>query len=125
MAGTEVTDTRDEPDVLRTPEAGRKVIRGGGIRSGGYAAGGLRGALASVFLLRHLGVVGFGEYVTVMALVAIVSGITDAGLTVVGSRELAIRRPGAARQRLVASVVGLRVVLTVVGIAGAVAFAAI
>jgi O-antigen/teichoic acid export membrane protein len=110
-------------DVLHTPEAGPKVIRGGVLRFGGYAAGVVLGAGASVFLLRHLGVEEFGRYVTVMSLVAIVSGVTDAGLTVVGSRELAVRPAGLERERLVANILAIRLLLTPVGVLLATAFA--
>lgn len=112
-------------DVLHTSEAGPKVIRGGVLRFGGYAAGVLLGAIASVFLLRHLGVVEFGHYVTVMSLVAIVSGVTDAGLTVVGSRELAVRPAGAQRERLVANILAVRLLLTPAGVLVAAAFAVV
>lgn len=112
-------------DVLHTSEAGPKVIRGGVLRFGGYAAGILLGAVASVFLLRHLGVVEFGQYVTVMSLIAIVSGVTDAGLTTVGSRELAVRPRGPERERLVANILAVRLLLTPVGVLIAAAFAAV
>jgi O-antigen/teichoic acid export membrane protein len=111
------------PDVLHTPEAGPKVIRGGAMRFAGYAVGVLLGAAASVFLLRHLGVEEFGRYVTVMSLIAIVSGVTDAGLTVVGSRELAVRPAGEERDRLVANILALRLFLTPAGVLAAAGFA--
>jgi O-antigen/teichoic acid export membrane protein len=120
-----VTRAPDEVDILHTRQAGPRAIRGGFVRSGGYFAGTLLGAAAAVLLLRHLGVVDFGRYTTVMALVAIVSGITDAGLTIVGSRELAVRRAGADRERLTANIVGIRLVLTPLGVLAAVAFAAV
>ena len=48
------------------------------------------------------GVEDFGRYATVMSLIAIVSGVTDAGLTAVGARDLPLRQGqtsvGAARQ---------------------------
>ena len=54
---------------------------------------------------------------------AIVSGITDAGLTAVGARELALREPGESRRRLLENLIGLRLILTPVGVVGAVLFA--
>lgn len=113
----------DSEDVLRAPGAGTKVVRGGAVRGAGYAVGVLLGAVASVFLLRHLGVIDFGRYVTVMSLIGIVGGVTDAGLTVVGSRELAVRPVGDERRRLVANIVAIRLLLTPLGVAGAVLFA--
>jgi O-antigen/teichoic acid export membrane protein len=110
-------------DVLRSSEVGGQVIRGGALRVGAYGAGLVLVAAASVLLLRHLGVVEFGRYVTVMSLIAIVSGVADAGLTAVGARELAMRSDPVARRRLVGSLVTLRLVLTPIGVALAVGFA--
>lgn len=112
------------PDVLRTGEAGGMVIRGGVLRGAGYAAGILLGAATSVLLLRHLGVEDFGRYGVVVALVGIVSAVTDAGLTAVGSRELAIL-PEAERPSLLRTLVGLRIALTAGGVLVATAFAAL
>ena len=113
-----------QTDVLRTAEAGGKVIRGSALRAAGYAAGILFGAGTSVLLLRHLGVEDFGRYGIVIALLGIVSAVTDAGLTAVGSRELAIL-PAAARPALLRNLVGLRIALTLVGVAAATGFAAL
>ncbi len=109
-------------DILRTGEAGGRVIRGGALRGTGYAAGILFGAGTSVLLLRHLGVEDFGRYGIVVALLGIVSAVTDAGLTAVGSRELAIL-PAAERPALLRNLVGLRIALTLAGVAAATAFA--
>lgn len=110
-------------DVLRTPRAGAHVIRGGTLRGGGYAAGTLLAALTSVFLLRALGVADFGRYASVVALLGIVSTVTDAGLTATGARELALRAPGEARDALLRQLVALRVLLTAAGVLLATAFA--
>jgi O-antigen/teichoic acid export membrane protein len=115
---------RDATDVLRTGEAGGRVIRGGALRAAGYAAGIALGAATSVLLLRHLGVADFGRFGVVAALLGIVSAVTDAGLTAVGARELALRAP-ADRPALMRTLVGLRIVLTLAGVAAAVAFAAL
>ena len=109
-------------DVLRTGEAGGRVIRGGALRGAGYAAGILFGAGTSVLLLRHLGVEDFGRYGIVVALLGIVSAVTDAGLTAVGSRELAIL-PVAERPALLRNLVGLRITLTAAGVLVATGFA--
>jgi len=113
----------DTDDVLRSPDAGHRVIRGGTIRGLGYGLGVGLTAIASVFLLRYLGVDDFGRYVTVLSLMAIVSGITDAGLTAVGARELALLERGEARRRLLESLIALRLILTPVGVVIAVLFA--
>ena len=71
----------DQPpvDVLRSPKAGALIIRGGAIRSVGYAVSAALGAATSVFLLRGLGVDDFGRYATVGALLAIVSASPTPG----------------------------------------------
>ena len=97
-------------------------MRGGMLRTVGYGFSFALGIPTSVLLLRHLGVDGFAHYATVVALLGIVSGITDAGLTAVGSRELALREPGAERDRLLRTILGLRLVITPIGVALAVAF---
>lgn len=98
------------------------VIRGGALRGAGYGAGILLGAGTSILLLRHLGVADFGRYGVVIALLGIVSGVTDAGLTAVGSRELAVRT-AAERPAVMRNLVALRIVLTAGGVAAAVLFA--
>ena len=110
-------------DVLRSPETGGRVIRGATVRALGYAAGVALTALGSVFLLRYLGVEDFGRYAIVMSLVAIVSGVTDAGLTAVGARDFPLREGEEERRRLLANLVGLRLILTPLGVLAATAFA--
>jgi O-antigen/teichoic acid export membrane protein len=112
----------EHTDVLRTPEAGGRVIRGGTIRGAGYGAGILLAAGTSVLLLRYLGVVDFGRYATVAALLGIVSGITDAGLTAVGARELSVRAP-ADRAVVLRNIVALRLIVTPIGVLAAALFA--
>jgi O-antigen/teichoic acid export membrane protein len=112
-------------DILRTPEAGARVIRGGVLRGGGYAVGLVLAAATSVFLLRGLGVDDFGRYATVAAIAGIVSTLTDAGLTAVGSRELALRPRGPEREELLRVLVALRIVLSVVAVALAALFAVV
>ena len=111
-----------ERDLLRAPEAGRLVIRGAAVRGLGYGAGVLLVAAASVFLLRYLGVAEFGRFATIMSLIAIASGVTDAGLTAVGARDLPLR-PRVAQPRLLANLLGLRLLLTPLGVLGATVFA--
>jgi O-antigen/teichoic acid export membrane protein len=110
-------------DILSTPEAGARVIRGGVLRGGGYLVGILLGAATSVFLLRGLSVDDFGRYATVAALLGIVAIVTDAGLTAVGAREMAVLPRGDRRTELLGTLLGLRIVLTIAGVAAAVAFA--
>lgn len=112
-----------ERGVLHTPEAGGRVIRGGVTRAMGYGIGIVLGVLISVLLLRYLGVEEFGRYVTVTALLGIVSGVTEAGLSAVGAREMSIRDAPAERDRVLSSLIGLRLVVTPIGVLLAVGFA--
>jgi O-antigen/teichoic acid export membrane protein len=111
-------------DLLDTPDAGPAAIRGGALRIAGYGAGVLLSVGSAALLFRHLGVEDGGRYVTVLALVSIVQGLTDVGLTSIGVREVAVRE-GEDRRRLVRSVIGLRIVLTSLGVVAAVGFAAL
>ena len=113
-----------EGDILDTHRAGPAAVRGGTIRVAGYAAGVVLTVGSSALVFRHLGVVDSGRYVTVLALTSLIAGVTDIGLTTIGIRELAVVDPEA-RRRLIANVLGLRLVLTLGGVASAVAFAAL
>ena len=97
-------------DVLTSPEAGGRVIRGSAWRAGAGVAGGLVGVGTAALLLRHLGVAESGRYVTVISLLAIPVAVADIGLNVSGSRWLALREP-AARRRLTADLLGQRLVV--------------
>jgi O-antigen/teichoic acid export membrane protein len=99
-----------------------KVTRGGAARAISYIAGSLVSAIASIFLLRHLGLVEFGRYGTVMALLTIVQGITEGGLTTTATRDMALLDPRE-RRGLLRDLVALRIVLSLVGVALAVGFA--
>ena len=109
-------------DLLDTPDAGPVAVRGGTLRVGGYGVGVLLTVGSAALLFRHLGVVDTGRYVTVLALMSIVAGITDVGLTTVGLRELAVRDESEQRL-LIRDLLGLRLVLSVAGVAAAGAFA--
>ena len=108
-------------DLLSTPEAGPAAIRGGGLRVAGFLVSLALQVVASALLFRHLGVADTGRYVTVLALVAIVGGLSDAGLTAIGVREMSVREP-AERASMARNLHGMRIVLTLAGLAGAVAF---
>ncbi len=104
-------------------DAGARAVRGGMLRTAGYGFGFFVGIPTSVLLLRHLGVDDFARYATIVALLGIVGGITDAGLTAVGARELALRARGPERDRLLATILGLRLIVTPIGVVFAVLFA--
>jgi O-antigen/teichoic acid export membrane protein len=111
--------------ALDAPDTGLRVVRGGVARAVGYGLSLVLGAAASVFLLRHLGVVEFGRYALVMSLVGIVAGVTDAGLTAITTRELAVRDDPRERRDVVANLVGLRIAITPIGVALVAGFAAL
>jgi O-antigen/teichoic acid export membrane protein len=114
----------DSTDRLSSSSAGPAAIRGGALRVVTYLVGVVLTVGSAAALFRHLGVDDGGRYVVVISLVAIVGGMTDAGLTAIGVRELAVAEPGAQR-RLMGQLVGIRVVLTSLAVVGAVAFAAV
>jgi O-antigen/teichoic acid export membrane protein len=110
------------PDLLDTPEAGAMVVRGGALRLGGYVGVVALSVISAALLTRHLGVTRFGEYTTVISLVGVIASVTDAGMSVLGTREYALRS-GAERDALMRDLLGLRVVLTLAGVLLATAFA--
>jgi O-antigen/teichoic acid export membrane protein len=125
-----VTDTSEYPEdsaganVLDSAGAGGRVIRGGAMRSIGYVVGLALGLVSAPLLTRHLGVVDFGRFVTVGSLIMIVAILADAGLTTVGVREYAVR-DAEGRHRLMRNLVAIRLVVAIVGAAGAVLFAVV
>lgn len=110
-------------DVLTGPDIAGRVVRGGALRAIGFGVVNLLGVASSVVLLRHLGVTDFGRYGTVVALVAIASGLADAGLNVTGSRELSLLPRGPARRHLLGALLGARLVLLTGAGVAAVVFA--
>ncbi len=111
-------------DVLDSSEAGRRFIRGGSLRVVAYGAG-ILASLASVPLVaRHLGPVGWGRYLTVTSLLVIVQALTEGGVANVGVRQFA-NASESERRQLMGDLLGLRIVLTLIGVGAAVGFALI
>jgi O-antigen/teichoic acid export membrane protein len=108
-----------ELEGLRAPDTGARVIRGGAVRASGYGVSVLLAAVTSVLLLRHLGVEDFGLYGVVAALLGIVASLTEGGLSIVGSRDLALLPRGERRGELLGNLVMLRVALTTAGVLAA------
>lgn len=110
-------------DFLDSEEAGGAALRGSVLRTGSYVLGILLSLLSARVLIEHLGVSNFGRYTTVVALVTIVAGFTEGGLNSIVLREFATL--GEERRReMMASAIGIRLILTVAGVALAVGFAA-
>ncbi|HET6509476.1 MAG TPA: oligosaccharide flippase family protein [Baekduia sp.] len=120
-----------DPDIIAAedPLAGEdlahRVTQGGLVRVVGFGLTNILAALTSIVLLRHLGVDEFGRYGTVMALMTIVNGVTDGGMNIAGTRELALIPAGPERRSLTGVILGIRIVLTIVGVGLAILFAVV
>jgi O-antigen/teichoic acid export membrane protein len=114
----------DATDVLDTSEAGPAAIRGSLLRTSGYVAGVLLALGSTPLVVRHLGVIDFGRYVTVLSLAAVTAGVTEAGVTTIALREYAVLSDRL-RERMMRDLLGLRVSLSLAGVVLAVAFAQI
>jgi O-antigen/teichoic acid export membrane protein len=119
-----VTDSPSPTSVLDETTAGGKVIRGSLLRSLSYAASVGLGILSAALMTRHLGVVDFGRYVTVVSIVTLAIGMSDVGMSNIGVREYSVRE-GGDRDRTMRNVFGLRIALTGVAVVLAIGFAAI
>jgi O-antigen/teichoic acid export membrane protein len=111
-------------DILDSQGAGAAAIRGGTVRIVGYAAGALVSLLSMAVLLRYLGPDDGGRFVTVQAIAALAAGVTDGGLAGIAVREYAVLR-GAERDAAQGSLLGIRILLTLAGTAGALIFTAV
>ncbi len=120
-AAAEEPDAHDDAH-LRSTDAGAVAATGGALRlqtrvlAMGLALG------STLVLVRGLNESQFGQLSLIVALVTIVSGISDLGLSGVGIREW-IRRPPGERRALLADLLGLRLAAVAVGSLLAVAFA--
>jgi O-antigen/teichoic acid export membrane protein len=108
-------------DILDTADAGPSVIRGGMLRLGGYALGTLATVASSAVVIRHLGVIDTGHFLTVTALLSIVATVSDLGLTGIAVREYSAG-PGSDGRRFLRHFLGIRVALALGGLSIAVLF---
>jgi O-antigen/teichoic acid export membrane protein len=108
-------------DVLDTAGAGASVIRGGMLRLGGYLLGALATVASSAVVIRHLGVIDTGHFLTVTALLTIVATVSDLGLTGFAVREYATGERSDGR-RFLRNLLGIRMVLALGGLVVAVLF---
>jgi O-antigen/teichoic acid export membrane protein len=114
--------TGAERSVLDAPDAGQKVIRGAAVRALGFAGGRILTLLSAPFLLRHLGVVGFGGFAAVQSMIGVAALASEGGLTAVGVREYSVR-DDRGRASLMRAILTLRLGLSLLGALAAVALA--
>jgi O-antigen/teichoic acid export membrane protein len=124
MSSVQAPGELPSSDLLDSAAAGPAAVRGGALRVLSYAAASLVALGSGALLYRHLGVVLSGRYTAAGSLVALVAGASDLGLTAVGIRELSVRT-GEARERMASTLLGLRLVITCVGVIGVGIFALI
>lgn len=108
-------------DILDTTEAGPSVIRGSLLRLGGYLLGTLATVASSAVVIRHLGLIDTGHFLTVIALVTIVATVSDLGLSGFAVREYATG-PRSDGRRFLRNLLGIRLVLALGGLVLAVLF---
>jgi O-antigen/teichoic acid export membrane protein len=116
-------DADPPADVLDTSRAGPLALRGSAMRTGGYVGGMLLALVSVPLLIRHLHQTGFGRYVTVLSIATIAASLTEGGVNTIALREFA-SRTGDARDEAMAHLLGIRLLLSAVGVCAATAFAA-
>jgi O-antigen/teichoic acid export membrane protein len=113
-----------EEDLLDSAAAGPAAVRGGALRMISYVAASLIALGSGALLYRHLGVIRSGRYTTALSLVALVASASDLGLTAIGIRELSVRT-GEARKLMAGGLLGLRLMITGLGVCAVSIFALI
>jgi O-antigen/teichoic acid export membrane protein len=108
-------------DPYAVGEAGARVIRGGSLRVAGALTGVLAGAVSAPLVVRHLGVTDYGRYLTVAAVIFVVTAISEGGLANVAVRMFSVS-DAAERRSLVSNLTGLRLALGAAGALAAVGF---
>jgi O-antigen/teichoic acid export membrane protein len=116
------TEARPDSDVLATPAAGPAALRGSALRSASYFVGIALSLASAPLLVRHLGVVEFGRYVTVVSLMNLVAGVTEGGLNAIALREY-VTLEGERRRETMRSLLGIRLALSTGGVGVGIAFA--
>jgi O-antigen/teichoic acid export membrane protein len=103
-------------DAPQQDDVAKRVVRGGAVRGGAFVLVNLLGAAGVVLLARALGVEDFGRYGTVLALVTLLAGATEAGLLITGSREMALAEPGEPRRALLGTMLAARLALALLAV---------
>src|SRR4051812_14892123 len=100
--------------VLDTSQAGPRAIRGSAYRLAGYGLSAVLGVAGVAALTRHLETADYGRFSVVQSLVAIVTGLAELGMISIGVREYSTRH-GADRDRMMANLHGIRILMGVGG----------
>lgn len=108
-------------DILDTSQAGPSIIRGSLLRLGGYMLGTLATVVSSAVVIRHLGLVDTGHFLTVTAMVTIVATVSDLGLGGFAVRDYAAG-PRVEGRRFLRNLLGIRMVFALGGLSIAVLF---
>lgn len=116
-----VTDA-PEPRLVETRAAGAAAIRGSMLQSGAYVLTFLLSLISAPLLFHHLGAAGFGRYTTVVSLVTVIGGLTDAGMVNIALREWTTRS-GDDRRAAMRLLLGMRLELGIGGVVLGTAYA--
>jgi len=117
MSGAEETGpptTVVAGDPYAAGEAGGRVIRGSGLRVAGAFAGVLAGAVSAPLVVRHLGIVDYGRYLTVASVIFVITALSEGGLANVAVRRFSVS-DRAGQRVLIANLTGLRIALGLLG----------
>jgi O-antigen/teichoic acid export membrane protein len=117
----EISETIPDADILASREAGGRFLRGSGLRVFAYGSGLLVGLASTPLVTRHLGPTDWGHYITVTSVIFIAAALTEGGVGNLGVREFSTSGE-AERRSFMSSLLGLRIVLSLLGAAGAFAF---
>lgn len=114
-------DAVEAEEPYAVGKAANRVIRGSGVRVAGNVAGLLVGLISAPLVVRHLGTVGFGHYLTVTSVILVITALTEGGLANVAVRAFST---GTSEERhaLIANLTGVRLALGTVGVATAIGF---
>jgi len=113
--GASATLEPGSTDILDSAGAGGRFIRGGLGLSAAYFVNLLLSLAAVPLVIRHLGPVDYGRFATVTAIIFIVAGFTEAGLTSLGVREYSnLSQPEGVK--LLRNLIGLRLTTTAIGV---------
>lgn len=116
-------EAEPDGDVLDTARAGPLALRGSAMRVGGLGAAMLLALVSAPLMIRELHQRGYGHYITALAIATIAAGFTEGGVNTIALREFA-SRAGEARNAAMASMLGIRLLLSGFGVIAATGFAA-